>query len=533
MSEKNIEKEKKKKTDGRKGSSLKFRKAAANFPARFVLSILLIVIEILVTINLTFLLEEWVVFVGFILVVIGVVAFFYIVNKDEPAAYKLPWVVLFSILPIPGVIIYSIFGKSDQSKRVRKIFGKACVKTDEYLKQDERIFNEAESVSPDGASLMKYLTKVSRYPAQDGTETRYFSSGESFFESLKQDLRSAKRYVFMEYFIISPGKMWGEIFDILKERIADGVKVFVMYDDIGSMKNTPADFDAMLRKEGFFAYKFNPISPILTTTHNNRDHRKITVIDGEIAYTGGVNIADEYINEIKRFGKWKDSAVRLSGAATDSFVFMFCELYNLFAREQINPEEYLATHGEKSGCGFVQPYGDGPRPADNDYIGKNLYLGIINSAKKYLYIATPYLIMGYEAEEALCVAAKRGVEVIVTTPHIPDKKSVFVMTRSCYGKLIAAGVKVYEYGPGFIHSKIILADDALAVIGTVNFDYRSFVHHFECGAFMVGTSAIPDIKEDYLKTISIDGILQTEQSAMLNFKERLIKNVIGVIAPLL
>lgn len=532
MSEKN-QKKKNGTNNRKKGGLKKFRKAAAHFPMRMFICALLILLELVVAVNLVFLLDEWFYFASFLVVALGIAVVFNVINKDEPAAYKLPWGILLSILPVPGVIIYLIFGNPQQSRRVRKRFNQVNKEAAEYLVEQDGLHEKMVEACPDGASLANYLSATTKMPPYENTSSEYFPSGEAFFDSLKNDLKMAKNYVFMEYFIITPGKMWGEIYDILKQKIIEGVKVYVLYDDIGSMKKTPTDFDTLLRAEGFSAYKFNPITPIATTVHNNRDHRKITVIDGKIAYTGGVNIADEYINEISLYGKWKDSAIKLTGESVDSFVFMFTQLYNIFAKEPIDPALFLTRHKTEKCDGFVQPYGDGPRPMDNDYTGKNLYLGIINAAKKYLYIATPYLIMGYEAEEALCVAAKRGVDVIVMTPHVPDKKSVFIMTRSVYKKLIDAGVKVYEYGPGFIHSKIILADDSLGVIGTVNFDYRSFVHHYECGAFLVKTSSLLKIKKDYLNTVESNGILQTPESARLTLAEKLVKNVIGVIAPML
>jgi len=377
------------------------------------------------------------------------------------------------------------------------------------------------------------LYQVCNIPPYKNTRSEYFSSGELFFTALLNDIRSAERYIFLEYFIITPGEIWNSIHDALVERLVQGVKIFILYDDIGSMKKTPTLFDAELRKEGINCVKFNPFIPIVTTLHNNRDHRKIAVIDGTVAYTGGINIADEYANVEKPYGKWKDSAVRICGEAVDGFVFMFTQLYNIFAADPLDPAEFLAIHEKSADDGFIQPYGDGPRPMYNDYIGKNLYLGIIYSAKKYLYIATPYLITGYEVEEALIFAAKRGVDVRIITPHVPDKKSVFIMTRSCYAKFIDAGIRIYEYAPGFIHSKIILCDDDVAVIGTVNFDYRSFVHHYECGVLISGSSTLASIKEDFIRTAENEGLLQTAEDAKLSAGEKIIKSIIGLFAPLL
>lgn len=511
----------------------KIGRRRAAFPTRFLICGLLILFQIALTVFFVTSLGHRLIYAQAILTLVSIVVLIHVLNKDEPAAHKLVWSIVIILLSVAGVVIYCMFGSPQQTRKAKKRFEQVNKEASLYLKPDETVYRAFEEQSPCGRSLSEYLETVCGIPAFVNTETKYLPSGEQFFASLIEDIKRAENYIFLEYFIVMPGEIWNALHNALVERVMAGVRVFMLYDDIGSMKKTPGAFDIELRREGISCYKFNPFLPIATTLHNNRDHRKIAVIDGKIAYTGGVNIADEYANVEEPFGKWKDCAVRVCGDAVQGFVFMFTQLYNVFAPEPLDPAEFLArTDGVKSD-GFVQPYADGPRPAYNDYIGKNLYLGIIYSAKKYLYIATPYLIMGYEAEEALVFAAKRGVDVRIITPHVPDKKYVFAMTRSAYAKLIAAGVKIYEYGPGFMHSKIILADDELGVVGTVNFDYRSFVHHYECGCFMCETSALKDIKDDYLTTALKDGILQTEESAKLTLYEKAVKIIMGLFAPLL
>lgn len=562
--------------------NLKIGRTRSAFPTRFLICGILIVLQVLITIGLVSVLGDTFIYAQTVQTIFSVLVLMYVLNNDEPAAHKLTWTVVIMLIPLAGALIYCMFGKPQQSRRAKKRFEQVNNEAALYLTPDPDVLDEMKRVSPEAFSLSTYLEKVCNVPAFVNTKTRYYPSGEAFFDALIEDVKRAENYIFLEYFIITPGEVWNSLHDALVERVAAGVRVFILYDDIGSMKKTPTKFDVDLRKEGIVCYKFNPFVPIATTLHNNRDHRKIAVVDGKIAFTGGVNIADEYANVEQPFGRWKDSAVRLEGDAVDGFVFMFTQLYNIFAPEPLEPAEFLCTHekiedkkvsdGESFGkalesgdgknadresaddgsfggkntversvaeksavdsCGFVQPYGDGPRPMYNDYIGKDLYLGIIYSAKKYLYIATPYLIAGYETEEAIIFAAKRGVDVRIITPHVPDKAYVFAMTRASYAKLIAAGVKIYEYAPGFIHSKIIVADDELGVVGTVNFDYRSFVHHYECGAFIACDPVLKTIREDFLTTALKDGILQTEQSAKLTFPQKIVKTVIGLFAPLL
>lgn len=503
------------------------------FPTRFLICGIFIILQILLTVFFVSALGQRFIYAQVFQTIFSILVLFHVLNKDEPAAHKLVWSLVIVFLSLAGVVIYCIFGSPQQTRKAKKRFNAVNKEASLYLKPDPAVYDALEKQSPYGRSLSEYLENVCNVPAFDKTSVKYLPSGESFFDSLIADIKKAERYVFLEYFIVTPGEIWNAVHDALVERVMARVRVFMLYDDIGSMKKTPSTFSAELRQEGINCYKFNPFLPVATTVHNNRDHRKIAVIDGTVAYTGGVNLADEYANVEHPFGKWKDCAVRICGNAARGFVFMFTQLYNIFASEPLDPAEFLSDSISFESDGFVQPYGDGPRPMYNDYIGKNLYLGIIYSAKKYLYIATPYLIMGYEAEEALVFAAKRGVDVRIVTPHVPDKKYVFAMTRSAYSKLIAAGVKIYEYAPGFMHSKIILADDETGVVGTVNFDYRSFVHHYECGCFICKSSVLQSIKEDYLETVLKDGILQTEESAKLTPYEKLVKIIMGLFAPLL
>ena len=514
-----------------KSNKRKYTKAPT--PWRFLISAVLVVLQLAFTMVLLYLATEAFLAVRVIYTIIWVIFLLIIFNRDESASYKLPWAVIILLVPFAGIVLLLMFGKPGLSRKAHRRFKKANRERTSYLTQSEEVKKSLEMQDLDGLGISNYLNVTAKMPVYANTDSEFLSSGERFFERLKADIKSAKEYVFLEFFIVSDGQIWQEIFEILQEKAKEGVKIHILYDDFGSVKKVPENISKICEKAGIKCFAFNPVYPIISVVHNNRDHRKIAVIDGQIAYTGGVNLADEYANVITLFGHWKDCGIRITGDAVDGFVAMFIENYNFASDKIIRVKEHLREHESISASGFVQPFGDGPRPVDEDYIGQTLYLSIINSAKKYLYIASPYFIVDTSILEAIETASKRGVDVKILTPHIPDKKSVFIMTRSSYARLIKAGVKIYEYEPGFIHSKTVLCDDRLGVVGTINFDYRSFVHNYECGAMLYGTQSILHIKRDYLQTIEENGILQTEESAKLKWYELVIKTIAVLFAPLL
>ena len=321
------------------------------------------------------------------------------------------------------------------------------------------------------------------------------------YRSLIEDLKKAEKFIFMEYFIVEPGKMWSSIVDILEQKVKEGLDVRVLYDDLGSSPHVKSRYYKTLRKRGIKCYKFNKFIPVVSGIHNNRDHRKITVIDGQIGYTGGLNMADEYCNFTHPYGKWKDTAVRLSGKAVNNLTLLFLENYNMTAGTKDHFSDYLLAQAEETEeNAMVQPFGDGPEPQYHELIAENAFLSMIENAKESVYITTPYLIIDYTLQRALCFAAKRGVDVQLITPGVPDKKLVYAVTRSNYGALLKAGVKIYEYTPGFIHSKTVVADGKVAFCGTVNFDYRSLVHHFECGVLLYGGKTVTEMQNDFVAT---------------------------------
>ncbi len=455
-----------------------------------------------------------------------------VVNRDMLPETKLPWLLCVVVLNVFGVAIYIVFSYNRPSKRQRKRYALLNERSRPFA---HRSFSKGALAGRMGrwAPLSEelYLGNANAV-AYSNTKTEYFPSGEPFYTRLLEDLAEAKEYIFLEYFILARGKMWYTVLDLLKEKAKEGVEVRVMYDDIGCMGKVRAGYYKELRKAGIACVKFNPLVPVVTNLHNNRDHRKIAVIDGKVGYTGGINLADEYINVEQPFGVWKDTAVRLEGEGVKGLILMFLRLYNLATKQAEDFSPYLPqTYETFEGEGIVQPYGDGPRPLYGRHLAEDVYIGILSQAKRYVWIMTPYLIIDYRMRAAMLSASARGVDVRIVTPHIPDKKIPFALTRSNYMALIRGGVKIYEYTPGFLHAKSFLCDDEIAVVGTINLDYRSLLHHFEDAVLMYKTSANRELKEDYLRTFG-ESRLQTEEDAKRSVVWRGICELAKVFAPM-
>ena len=466
-------------------------------------------------------------------VALSVAAVFWIVNRSSEPAYKIAWIVPILIFPIFGGLFYLLFGGSRLSKRTRRKMEGMDRKMLEVLGPDFK----AESIihfGEDAVHQARYLEHVAHCPVYGGTETEYFPLGEDCFARMVEELKKAERYIFLEYFIIEDGVMWDTILDILTEKVRAGVDVRVMYDDIGSMFTLPRDYAAELEKRtGIQCCVFNPFVPILSLRLNNRDHRKILVIDGKVAFTGGINLADEYINQKVRYGHWKDSAILVRGEAAWSMTVMFLTLWD-YTREvgDENYDDFRPVWRERvEGQGFVQPYTD--NPLDQEAVGQSVYLNLINRARRYVYITTPYLIVDDSMNTALCIAAKSGVDVRIMTPHIPDKKVVFEVTRAHYAPLLEAGVKIYEYTPGFVHAKNFAVDDKFGTVGTVNLDYRSLFLHFENGVWLCGDPTVRDIKADFLATLEQCQPVPLAESRALPWWRKAYRAVLRVFAPLM
>ncbi|RSJ96724.1 cardiolipin synthase [Streptococcus cristatus] len=454
-----------------------------------------------------------------------------IVNRNMPPESKVTWI-LFAVVPVFGFLLYLMIGERRLSKKeIQQLEKMDSMKFREDNSYDLRVELKQENKSAFGI-VKSLLSMDHNADVYDGTASQYFPLGEEMFEAMLDDLRSAKKFIFLEFYIIDPGLMWNRILEILVDKVQQGVEVKLLYDDIGCMATLSGDYTKRLRKMGIDAHKFNKVIPRMTVAYNNRDHRKILVVDGQVGYTGGINLADEYINHIVRFGHWKDGGVRLEGRAVKALTRLFLMNWYINRGEITDFDRYHFDSRRVEGKGLYIPYGSGPKPIYKEQVGKAVYQNIINQAIDYVYITTPYLIIDYDLTEDIKNAAMRGVDVRIVTPFIPDKKLIQIVTRGAYPDLLEAGVKIYEYTPGFIHSKNVISDDELAVVGTINFDYRSLVHHYENAVLMYQTETIANIKQDFedLFDVSKEISLETLQNS---WYQRLLKEIMQLFAPLL
>lgn len=501
---------------------------------RTLVIVLMIILQILVLLGSFILLGirypiiwEGMYFLGGILII-------YIINRDEPTEFKLSWIIPLCLLPVFGALIYvfivgnfsGIGLKSKLNRRMKETEGMLVrsAETEEAVKKCPDYFR----------GFAHFMENTSGFPVYHNSTAVYYPLGEDKFADLLVELQKAEKYIFLEYFIIERGVMWNAILDILKEKVKEGVEVRVMYDGMCSIMLLPYRYPRELEQYGIKAKMFAPIIPFLSTSQNNRDHRKIVVIDGKVAFTGGVNLADEYINQVERFGHWKDVAVKITGDAVRSFTIMYLQMWNVSEWGSENYEAYLKDIVYEKPLyhdGFVIPYGETPtRSAE---VGKTVYQSMIDSAVKYVHIMTPYFIVGREFIDSMRYAAHRGVEVAMILPHIPDKKVIFYIARTFYPELLQAGVRIYEYTPGFVHAKVFVSDDQCATVGTINLDYRSFYHHFECGAYFYDNSVVGRIEEDFQNTLLKCQEITAEDYKKIPMYQKLVGRVSRLMAPLL
>ncbi|MBO3356407.1 MAG: cardiolipin synthase [Clostridium perfringens] len=491
----------------------------------------LIFIQFVILMGAIWKVSEDFIYVYFLFIFISIVVFVYIVSRKDNPSYKLAWAVPVLLVPVFGGLFYLIFGGNKTSKKFRKQIKASYDETAHLLYNDRKVLDELEEQDKSIANQSRYIADYSQFPVYKNTTTEYLSPGEVFFERLKEELKKAKHYIFMEYFIVHEGVMWDSILEILEEKVKEGVEVRFVYDDMGCLGTLPYKYNEVLEAKGIKCMVFNPFVPLLSLRMNNRDHRKITVIDG---HTGGINLADEYINEIVRFGHWKDASIMLKGDAVWNLTVMFLQIWNFYSEGKEKYEKYYPYfhhEDEFESDGYVQPYGDSP--LDDEIVGENVYLNIINKAKDYVYINTPYLIIDNELVTALTLAAKSGIDVRIVTPHIEDKWYAHIVTRAYYPQLIESGVKIYEYTPGFIHSKTFVSDDEIGIVGTINMDYRSLYLHFECGVWLYKTKSVGQIKDDFLKTLEKCQRITLEDCAKVKVPTRILRSIIRVFAPLM
>ena len=499
-------------------------------PVRYILAVMITLLEILAVIGIVTALCYYVPYFYLAAFATEIFCVIRIIASDDNPDYKAPWLLVVLVIPIAGFMLYFMFYSRTLQKRFIKRLNE--MKSHTYKKDDGKLFHTLREENQAAAAQAQMLMGIADTHLFTNTKQKYFPLGEDMHRHLLEDLKTAEKFIYMEYFIIEEGKFWNSILDILREKTASGVEVKVLYDDIGCMATLPGDYHKTLKSYGIEATPFSRLKGNADSEFNNRSHRKITVIDGKIGYTGGINIADEYINEIVKYGHWKDTGVRLEGEAVWELTKLFLVDFGINVKRvpKIRGDLYPTVSVKENG--YMIPFGDGPHPIYERRVGKSVIQNMLAVATRYAWMTTPYLIIDNDLCTELENAALRGVDVRIIVPHIPDKKLVFGMTQSFYHRLMTAGVKIYEYEPGFIHAKSYLADDDYAMIGTINLDYRSLVHHFENGVWMYRCASNADLKADLEDTLN-KSILVTKDMLKTNLLQRFIRAVVRIFAPMM
>ena len=463
---------------------------------------------------------------------LSIIIVFIIINNKSNPSYKIAWIVPVMIFPIFGGIFYLLYGGNKLSTREKLKMVIQNIEMINSLKQDDEIIKKIGDKSIYAKNQSEYILNYAKCPVYNNTETTYFKIGEEKFEALLRELKKAEKFIFLEYFIIQEGKMFNSILEILEEKAKQGVDVRLIYDDVGCIVTLPHNYKNTLEAKGIKCRVFNPIKPFFTRRLNNRDHRKIVVIDGDVGFTGGINLADEYINEYEKHGYWKDAGIMLKGDAVWNLTVMFLSMWDYIDNKE---EDYIKFKPSKNkyynSKGYVQPFDDSP--LINEPIGETVYLNLINKAKDYIYINTPYLIIDNEMATALKIAAKSGVDIKIVTPYIPDKKFVHAVTKSYYESFIKDGIEIYEFTPGFMHAKTFVVDDEYGVVGSINLDFRSLYLHYECGVWLYKTESIKSMKDDYLETLKRCHKVTMEECKNTSSIRKVLRLIIRMFAPLL
>ncbi|MDY5482865.1 MAG: cardiolipin synthase [Clostridium sp.] len=470
--------------------------------------------------------------------VLSATVLIYIISGEDNSSIKLSWVVPILVIPVFGTLFYLFIRLQPGTFLINRRIQELGERVEPYLEQDPKVLEDYNNSSKSGGNLVRYMNRFGKYPVYENTAVSYFPLGDDYYPELLRQLRQAKRFIFMEYFIVERGHMWNSILEVLEEKAEEGVDVRFMYDGMCSLTLLPHDYPKELQKKGIRCKMFSPVKPALSSYQNNRDHRKICVIDGHTAFTGGVNLADEYINEKVRFGHWKDTGVMLKGEAVTSFTMMFLQMWGITEHEPEDYSPYIYRAGNDltlsdgmKESGFVMPYADSPMDGEN--VGEQVYLDILGNARQYVHIMTPYLILDDITLAALKYAAKRGVETIIIMPHIPDKIYAYLLARSYYEELLKAGVRIYEYTPGFCHAKSFVSDDEEAVVGTINLDYRSLYLHFECAAYFYRNPVVQDVEQDFQATLTKCQEITLENCRKYPFIKRFAGRALRLFAPMM
>lgn len=464
-------------------------------------------------------------------VVLRILAIIYLFQSDMESTAVNTWLLIVLPFPIIGTLLLAYtkldLGYTGMKRAIQSNIDRSCG----ILKQDDKALEELKQRHTSNYNLVQYLENVNgHFPVYRHSKTTYFPSGEAKFDEMKKQLLKAEKYIFLEYFIIDEGEMWGEILAILKQKVQEGVEVRVMYDGMIEFSTLSFDYKKRLERIGIQSRVFASVMPFLSTYYNYRDHRKILLIDGKVAFTGGVNLADEYINKIERFGHWKDTALMVEGPAVDTFLVLFLQMWT-YSHETLEVTPYMVEHETFDTPGFVVPYGD--IPLDKDKVGENVYIDILNHARDFVHIMTPYLILDGELLHALKFAAERGVDVSIIMPGIPDKSTVYYLAKTYYPTLLESGVKIYEYTPGFVHAKVFVSDNSRATVGTINLDYRSLYHHFECATYLYRTDSVLAIEEDFQATKAKCHQVTVADVENLPFYQKALGLLAKLVAPLM
>ncbi len=515
----------------------KMRKAIWRFVfSHTMLTIVLLVIQIMLLFVSFYWLTDYAPYVITVCTLLGAVLVIHIINSDENPAFQLVWMILFCAFPVLGAALYLLIKLDLGTVGVKNKLVKQEKETENFIIESPYVLNALKQQDPHFINLAYYMKHIGHATTYRNSQVKYYPLGDDKFVDMLEDLKQAEKYIFLEYFIIEEGQVWNQILDILKEKVRKGVEVRVMYDGMCSLSLLPFRYPKKLTAMGIKARQFAPIKPLLSTSQNNRDHRKILIIDGKVAYTGGVNLADEYMNQKVRFGHWKDTAIRIEGDAVLGFLVLFLQMWDVgrFGKKE-NYEKFITAvsreQADKNSLGFVIPYGDGPHRKAS--VAETVYMDILHQAVRYVHIMTPYLIIDNEMMEALCFAANRGVDVKLILPHIPDKKILFWIAHTYYPALIRAGVQIYEYTPGFVHAKSFVSDDERAVVGTVNLDYRSFYLHFECGAYIYQNPVVRDVEKDYQETLGKCQLITLAEYNKISWMTKVLGRVFRLFAPLM
>ncbi len=509
------------------------RRLLKPFFSKKIFGILFFIIQLVILVLPALGLYDSHVFINGGMTLVAAVLIIYEINRESDSGFKLIWIALMAIVPLFGIFLYIYVHMDLLTTGIRKRLSDVDIKSKKLAESMSGVLENVCRNEKEESGIFNYLFKVANAPSFNCSGIKYFDIGEKMYDSLLEDIKSANKYIFMEFYIINEqDTMWKTIFELLKEKASRGVEVRLMYDGMGSLISTSKDFQEKMNNAGIKCVTFSPVKPFVSTYHNNRDHRKMVIIDGKVAYTGGVNLADEYINKKERFGHWKDTAVRLDGEGVKGFIIMYFKLWNLMHRTNEDYGKYLINSSKRENSGgYLCAFDD--TPMDTEPVTRNVYLHMINNARDYVYINTPYLILDDELLHALQFAAKRGVEVCILMPHIPDKWYAFALARTYYPELIKAGVKIYEYTPGFLHAKSTVSDGIRGYVGSANYDYRSLFLHYECGVYVYKNSVINEVYEDYLATLEKSTLFTYEDYKKLNIFYRLSGRIFRFFAALM